>query len=140
MSTIKKSKALGNRSQRDPYSMAKDECCHGCIFNSESQRYIISNDLWKHNQDKHFKILDNLTTQERKATIRKKLEQALSQCGTEIETSKTRINLFFKVKMYNPDTTNGNYCIKDLCESCYVHFENSCCKFLYYFSYFVISF
>jgi hypothetical protein len=111
------------------YQNARKSCKYGCLVNHDSC-YVISNNIWSFNQRKLMKSREANNDFEKDKVMKDVLYNKLRE--KHVETVKGHIRLEFSLRFDSDDYLSSTK-ICNLCESCYVIFNNHRCKFFFVF-------
>lgn len=112
------------------YEKARKSCKCGCLVNHQNC-YVIPNNIWALNQRKLMKTRENNSDLEIDKLMKETLYHKMLE--KQIKTVKDHVRLEFQVTFDTDDflSSKKNH---NLCESCYVVFNNHRCKWFVFMS------
>lgn len=107
------------------YQNARKTCKHGCLVNHDGC-YVIPNNIWAINQLKLMRIRESENDFEKDKVMKETLYHKLRE--KKIEKVTDHVRLEFPLTFDNDDYLVSKSQMYNLCESCYVIFNNHRCK------------
>ena len=109
----------------ESYHKALKSCKCGCIYNKDTKKYVITNDIWNITYE-HIQMSRSTKTDfEKSKILKQELYSSMKECG--FKKVSDHVKLSFWTPFISSDG-NGTRTTKSLCESCYVSLQGHICK------------